>query len=467
MLCLSRNNSKCTLFGKIEELFCLKSIHGITSIGCEDEIYPHMTGFYKKFTSDYLDESYSLIQDNCCIMERRIRSLARSLVYRCPKQQDTSRWNLLGDQNESFEKILDQMENLENYFNCHTPEKLQNCMVPFLLNTDNITCLYVAAETRLIQDTISGIEIPEQFEVVDFVVRNPEEFVIDPVKNLNDYEGFNYLTIFIVRAIDLNSKNSWRNRLLNDLLEHQYWATVGERHSMFVPLFIADNEQELESIPVAALPFSFVLTEENLFIGMACIRVIFPIEHLFLKTAIHKLNEDISKEQLKNIIEALTTWAPLMLISYFFKNNSFIDNYCQCALTATTIAYEFLKHPFQKKALFKDEIEQFINPETRIPDYPVPIDTPIKKEDSVNWYLFAQVQTIFQKLAILNSFKLAIFPAQQLGEQLLNLDVEYLSCLVHCCDFDPIEQLCTKYEQQISSADRQANFSDLRQFITN
>ena len=77
-----------------------------------------MSIFYSPFTTDYLDEKDSPIQENCCNMERKIKSLARSLVSRCTKRRDTSRWNLLGDKSEPFEEILDRFESLENYFNC-------------------------------------------------------------------------------------------------------------------------------------------------------------------------------------------------------------------------------------------------------------------------------------------------------------------------------------------------------------
>ena len=123
----------------------------------------------------------------------------------------------------------------------------------------------MAEDTSLVKDEISGIEIPEQFEVVDFVVRNPEEFIPDPIKNLHDEEVFNYMTIFIIKANELQVSQSRRSCLLNDLIEHQNWATIGKHNSMFVPLFIADDEIELRKISVAALPFSFVLTKEGLF----------------------------------------------------------------------------------------------------------------------------------------------------------------------------------------------------------
>ena len=77
----------------------------------------------------------------------------------------------------------------------------------------------------------------------------------------------------------------------------------------------------------------------------------------------------------------------------------------------------------------------------------MPIDTPDKVENPVNWSLFLFAQSVFQKVLIISSFKLKLFPTQELGEQLLNLYIEYLSSLVQSCDFDPSAKLCTKYSK--------------------
>ena len=59
----------------------------------------------------------------------------------------------------------------------------------------------------------------------------------------------------------------------------------------------------------------------------------------------------MSKYQLaySYIIEASTTWAPLMMISYFFKNYSFIEDILKCVLIVNTS--NILKNPFQKETI--------------------------------------------------------------------------------------------------------------------